>query len=766
MKLPVPSRTRRSAWLALPVALALLVAGCSGDDDGSDTTTSSSSSATTTDSGERGTIVMGAFLPQTGALSAVAQTQAVAIQFALDDIEAAGGLLGQDTQLAVVDSTGRTDLSVLAAETLLDRQPAGVVGPVQSSVVLSTRDTFAAAGVPVCSPAATSPALNPESGQQDLFYRLSLPGNINARETAKQLVEAGSKSVSIAAIANDYGTTTAEYLRQDLEAAGVAVNVVSYAAPAINSPIDAPAIVEQLASTKPDRVVLATFREGAAIVQQALETGIPATAMWGLDAFFNLELGPLVSDTDQIEGFNVFAPAGQKSFFDRLFASQGDRTYAVYSPEAYDCTIVLALAMVAADSTDPAEYADEVVGVASGGEPCSSFADCQEKLRAGQDVYYAGVSNSTPMSPEGQATRGTFALASYDAEGVLQPVTSVTVNLTAEEIAAGLDSARQQAVTVSAIQTALTVLGFYDGPINGVWDTATEEATKALQTSLGLEPTGVWDQATTEAVQQALDQRGQLTSTYVTELQLFLQSTGFYDGPIDGVYSPAVTEAIKALQQSLGVPVTGVMDTATWKAAAAEYGQPAPPPTTVPPTTAPPTTPAPSAPPTTPAPTTPPTAAPTTASAAVTVATVILTNPEFSNLVLLAGRVNAVDPTLLARLGDPTATTTVFAPTNEALTPEVMDELNGLSDQTLVDVITYHWVAQSLPTSALATQSYPTLLEGTSISVTKGTPITVSNGTPDNVAEITVPDATADGKPPTNGAVQGIDKLLVPPGLQ
>ena len=54
------------------------------------------------------------------------------------------------------------------------------------------------------------------------------------------------------------------------------------------------------------------------------------------------------------------------------------------------------------------------------------------------------------------------------------------------------------------LQTILTLVGFWDGPIDGVW---TDELTQALmdfQTALGVEPTGVVDAATIAAFQQAL----------------------------------------------------------------------------------------------------------------------------------------------------------------------------------------------------------------------------------------------------------------------
>ena len=50
---------------------------------------------------------------------------------------------------------------------------------------------------------------------------------------------------------------------------------------------------------------------------------------------------------------------------------------------------------------------------------------------------------------------------------------------------------------------------------------------------------------------------------YTTSLQTSLQTAGYYDGPIDGVYGPSTVAAVEALQTDAELPVTGVVDQAT-----------------------------------------------------------------------------------------------------------------------------------------------------------------------------------------------------------
>jgi len=53
---------------------------------------------------------------------------------------------------------------------------------------------------------------------------------------------------------------------------------------------------------------------------------------------------------------------------------------------------------------------------------------------------------------------------------------------------------------------------------------------------------------------------------YVFGLQARLKDLGFDPGPIDGVFGPKTQIAVKDFQADVGLPITGVVDSATWKA--------------------------------------------------------------------------------------------------------------------------------------------------------------------------------------------------------
>lgn len=141
---------------------------------------------------------------------------------------------------------------------------------------------------------------------------------------------------------------------------------------------------------------------------------------------------------------------------------------------------------------------------------------------------------------------------------------------------------------VTALQQNLAAAGYYKGAIDGIYGPETVAAVEALQKASGLPVTGTVDKATAAALQGKLAALGgaaaQQDTATTAAVQQTLKLVGFWDGPVDGVWTPALTDAVKAFQTKLGVEPTGTIDAATISAfekalAAATAPQPVPTPT-------------------------------------------------------------------------------------------------------------------------------------------------------------------------------------------
>jgi len=125
------------------------------------------------------------------------------------------------------------------------------------------------------------------------------------------------------------------------------------------------------------------------------------------------------------------------------------------------------------------------------------------------------------------------------------------------------DALAQLTAYTTALQTDLQRAGYDPGPIDGVYGPQTVAAVEQLQADSGLPVTGFVDEATARALQGKLDAIGQADSLQTAALQTILTVTGFWTGPIDGVWTDEVTKALQAMQTALGVPPTGQVDAAT-----------------------------------------------------------------------------------------------------------------------------------------------------------------------------------------------------------
>ena len=85
-----------------------------------------------------------------------------------------------------------------------------------------------------------------------------------------------------------------------------------------------------------------------------------------------------------------------------------------YATYTYDAVVIMALAALAAGSTDPSRYVHEVANVTRGGTQCANYAECRELLTDGDpsndDIDYEGFSGPIELDPDtGNVTDAFFA---------------------------------------------------------------------------------------------------------------------------------------------------------------------------------------------------------------------------------------------------------------------------------------------------------------------------------------------------------------------
>ena len=195
-----------------------------------------------------------------------------------------------------------------------------------------------------------------------------------------------------------------------------------------------------------------------------------------------------------------------------------------------------------------------------------------EQAKADLDSAVEGINDETPLVQASQQLNAAAVALEMSWLSLLADVGCLTdeQQATAEEAVSAYTTTLQQ---------SLALAGYYTATVDGVYGPATVSAVEALQQDHDLPVTGTMDRATTAALESDLvalggDAAEQSVAT-AAAVQQTLSLAGFWSGPIDGEWTPALTEALEAFQTELGVEPTGTVDAATLAAverAVAELG--------------------------------------------------------------------------------------------------------------------------------------------------------------------------------------------------
>jgi branched-chain amino acid transport system substrate-binding protein len=164
-------------------------------------------------------VLIGDASPLTGPISWVGAQYLAGTELAVEDLNAKGGVLGQQVQLISVDDACDTEQAVAAAQKLISDGVAFVVGHVCSGAAIEAAPVYEAAGVIVMSGSATNPKLT-EEGRANVFRvvgRDDQQGIIGGDYLAEHW---GDKRIAILHDGEPYGAGIAAETRKQLNKRG------------------------------------------------------------------------------------------------------------------------------------------------------------------------------------------------------------------------------------------------------------------------------------------------------------------------------------------------------------------------------------------------------------------------------------------------------------------------------------------------------------------------------------------------------------------
>jgi len=218
-------------------------------------------------------LVIGTLLPLTGNLAFLGPPEVAGARLAVNDINAAGGVLGQPVQLIEGDSgDASTDTATQTVDRLLQGGVSAIIGAASSGVSLTVIDRITGAGVVQFSPANTSDQFT-DYNDNGLYFRTAPPDTLQARALSDLIINDGNNTVGIMALNDPYGTGLMENTRQNLISAGLSedsIQTLTYDPQAANYDAE----VQQMVDFNPDAVVVIGFEESARIIEGLNSQGI------------------------------------------------------------------------------------------------------------------------------------------------------------------------------------------------------------------------------------------------------------------------------------------------------------------------------------------------------------------------------------------------------------------------------------------------------------------------------------------------------------
>jgi branched-chain amino acid transport system substrate-binding protein len=276
-----------------------------------------------------------------------------AVDLAIDERDAAGGVLGGKIVAVVIDDQADAEKGKAAAKALCnDPRVLAVVGHVNSGVMLASEKTYADCGLPVLTPMASNPAIT-EQGLANVF-RLTNRDDRKGPALARWLTASmGKKAAVVVDDGTPYGKGIADQFSSGFEAAGGVV-VTRWTAKAGQTDFAA-----EVAGLPKDFDVLffGGIKEGAYILKDMRKAGLNQVfacgdGCWSVGSFIKPAEGAATAG----EGVRVLsaAPAvgkvpGSAEFAERYTARFGPINN--YAASSYDSARVVMSAIEAAAKT-------------------------------------------------------------------------------------------------------------------------------------------------------------------------------------------------------------------------------------------------------------------------------------------------------------------------------------------------------------------------------------------------------------------------------
>ncbi len=376
--------------LALSVVAVAVLAGCGKKEE------AAAPAAAPAPMAAPSVIKIGHVGPTSGGIAHLGKDNENGARMAIEELNAKGLTIGGTKvtfELLAEDDAADPKQGTAAAQKLVDAKVHGVIGHLNSGTTIPASKIYSDAGIVQISPSATNPKYT-RQGYQTTFRMVADDVHLGGTLGRYAVTEVKGKSIAVIDDRTAYGQGVADEFEKGVIAAGGTVVGREFTT---DKATDFTGILTGLKGKKPDVVFFGGMDAVAGpMLRQLKQLGIQAKFMGG-DGICSGALPELAAGS-MGDGQVVCAEAGgvegeakaDLEKFKESFKAKFNADVQIYAPYVYDAVMVMAEAMVKADSADPAKY-----------------------LPALKTIAYKGVTGNVAFDEKGDIKNGALTLYTY-----------------------------------------------------------------------------------------------------------------------------------------------------------------------------------------------------------------------------------------------------------------------------------------------------------------------------------------------------------------
>jgi branched-chain amino acid transport system substrate-binding protein len=306
-------------------------------------------------------ILVGEYESMTGGQATFGQSTHKGIMLAIDQINAAGGVLGKKIHVITYDDQGNQSQAITVVKRLIDQDGVcAILGEVASTNSLAGGQVCEEDKIPMITPSSTNPAVT--QGRKYVF-RVCFTDNFQGKVDAQFALKMGWKKVAVLTCEDaDYSKTLAQFFKQTfIKGGGKIVGDETY----FLADRDYKAQLTRIAAADPDAVYLPGYYTNVVLIlrqaRQDVGLKIPFFGGDGWDSPQTLALGAIANGCYFSDHYSPDDPRPSvQKFIAEYKAQYGGQMPDAMAITGFDAARVLADSIRRAGSTDPQAIRDAI----------------------------------------------------------------------------------------------------------------------------------------------------------------------------------------------------------------------------------------------------------------------------------------------------------------------------------------------------------------------------------------------------------------------